>query len=84
MTTPARFYDSKQMLAIGEFFAGLQDLQKELEGDLAASSPDKPLYVFGMEIVIRHSDDYTVGRFGMDDFLYFEMTDEHYGEKEKS
>ena len=34
-----------------------------------------------MEIVFRHMDDYTVARIGLDDFPYFEIPDERYGEK---
>lgn len=81
MTTPARFYDAKQMAQIAKFFAGLEDLIKTLEPD-AVFTAENPLYVYGLEIVIRHRDDYTIGRIGMEDFLFFEITDETYGEKQ--
>lgn len=81
MTTPARFYDAKQMAKIAEFYAGVETLIKELEGTDEPSAVG-PLSVYSMDIVIRHRDGYTVGRIGFeDDYPFFELTDEHYGEE---
>lgn len=87
MSTPSRIYDAKTMMMIAKFYEGLQALQKELEGEIGGFPTDKnPLYLFNVEIVFRHRGDYTIGRIGMDDFMFFEITDENYGEasKEKS
>lgn len=80
--TPARFYDAKSLLKIAELFVELEALYKKFEPSV--NSADEPLYIFSTEIVVRHKDDYTVGKIGMDDFLYFEITDETYGEKPKA
>lgn len=85
MITPSRLHDAKQMAAMSKFFEGVQALQKELEGDVGGfPTDDRPLYLFNVDIVFRHKDDYTVGRIGMDDFLYFEIPEETYGEKPTS
>jgi hypothetical protein len=76
-----RIYDAKQMMKIAELLQGLSDLQEKFEPNVVGTAED-PLYIFSAEIVIRHYDGYTVGRIGMDDFLYFELTDETYGEKD--
>lgn len=84
MSAP-RFYDAATMEKIAEFFRGLEALQKKFEGDVGGqATAENPLYIYTMEIVIRHRDDWTVGKFSIDDFLYFEITDETYGEKAKS
>lgn len=80
MTVPARFHDPQGMVQIAEFFAGLKDLYARFEGPYG-DNEDHPYYTFSTEIVIRHKDQYTIGRIGMeDDFLFFEITDENYGE----
>jgi hypothetical protein len=81
MSNPSRIYDAKQMAKIAALFEGVQSLIKDFEGDSISPTLDDPLYIFGLEIVIRHRDDYTIGRIGMDDFPFFELTDERYGEK---
>ncbi len=79
MSTPARFYDSEQMTMIAELFSGLKDLFRKFEGEYG-DNDSHPCYVWSTEIVIRHKDDYTVGRFAYeDDQLIFEITDENYG-----
>lgn len=79
MTTPARFYDSEQMTMIANLFASLKDLFREFEGEYG-DNDSHPLYIWSTEIVIRHKDDYTVGRLTYeDDQLIFEITDENYG-----
>lgn len=84
MSLPARIYDADILMKIAKFCRGLHDLQKELEGEIGGFPTDKnPLYLFNVEIVIRHKDNYTVGRIGMDDFMFFEITDEDYGETTK-
>lgn len=86
MTAPARLYDPKQMARISKFYSDLYALIEEFEGGEIGEFPDDdhPLYIFAMDIVIRHKDGYTVGRIGLDDFPYFEITDENYGEKSAS
>lgn len=79
MTTPARVYNAKQLMKIAEFYQGLTDLFEQFEPP--TNTEDDPLYIFSAEIVIRHKDGYTLGRIGMDDFPFFEITDEAYGEK---
>lgn len=81
MTTERRFYDANQMAKIAELLKDIEAAYKRFEGEY---NSDEPLYIFSTEIVIRHKDDYTVGRIGMDDFLFFEITDEDYGEKKTS
>lgn len=77
MNTPSRIYDPKQMAQIAEFYSDIKAAIDKLEPEISATM-ENPLYVFGMEIVIRHRDGYTIGRIGMDDFPYFELTDENY------
>lgn len=79
---PACIYDPKVMRQIADFFQGFVDLQKTLEPDIT-SDDEHPLYLFNAEIVIRHRNGYTIGRIGMDDFPFFEITDETYGEISK-
>lgn len=76
-----RIYDPKQLTTIANLFQSLSDLYKTFEPEI--NTLDEPLYIFSTEIIIRHKDDYTVGRIGMDDYLFFEFTDEKYGEKPK-
>lgn len=80
---PAKIYDAKQMAKISELFSDIEAAMKKFEGGEMGGlrSNENPLYIFTTEIVIRHQDDYTIGRIGMDDFLFFELTDEKYGEK---
>lgn len=75
---PNRIYDAKQMAKISKLFGGIEALYKEFEPPI--NNNNEPLYIFSTEIVIRHKDGFTVGRIGMDDFLFFELTDENYGE----
>lgn len=78
-------YDAKQLMRIAELFNDLTEAFSKFEPGFTdggiPSWDDDPLYIFGVEIVIRHKDDYTIGRIAMDDFLFFEFTDENYGEK---
>jgi hypothetical protein len=76
-----RFYDPKQMAQIAAFYKGLEELVKGLEPEFTATL-DNPLFIYSLEIIIQHRDDYTVGRFGMEDFLFFELTDEGYGKSQ--
>lgn len=78
MTAPPRIYDPKILAQVSELFTEISKVFKEFEPDEV--SANYPLYIYGTEIVIRHKDDYTIGRIGMDDFLYFELTDENYGD----
>lgn len=81
MSAP-RIYDPKTLTAIAGLFSDIEAAFKKFEGDTVQPTGEFPLYVFSAEIVIRHRDDWTVGRIGIDDFLFFEITDETYGEKE--
>jgi hypothetical protein len=80
-------YDAKQFTKIAKLFSDLTEVFKEFEPGFTdggfSSTDDNPLYIFGVEIVIRHRDDYTIGRIAMDDYLFFEFTDETYGEKKE-
>lgn len=76
--TATRFYDAKQMAKVAAFLEDLQTLITAFEGDEVVATAENPLYVYGLEIVIRHHDDYTIGRIAMDDFLYYEGTEEDY------
>jgi hypothetical protein len=67
-----RFYNADNMAQI----AVLLDLIKEITRD----DPDADLYISRLDITIRHNDDYTIGRIGLDgDTVFFELTDEDYG-----
>mgnify|MGYP001615215880 FL=1 len=79
MTVPARIYEAKVLEQVSALFTGISEVFKDFEEDLVPSR-EKPLYVWATEIVIRHKDGYTIGRIGMDDFLFFEITDENYGD----
>lgn len=80
--TPTRFYEPDQMVKVADFFAKFKALVEEFEGGTyAAPNDEHPLYVFGGEIIIRHKDGWTLGRLAVDDFWYFENTEETYGEK---
>lgn len=60
---------------IAGFYKGLTDLIEEHFPEME----DTDAYVYSMEIVLQHRDDWTIGRIGLDDFLFFELTDEDYG-----
>ena len=76
-----RIYSADSLEKISKFYKGLQELQKELEGDVGGFPTEKnPIYIYSTEIVLRHRDDYTIGRIGMDDYMFFEFTEETYGE----
>jgi hypothetical protein len=84
-TTPTKIYDADTMLRIADLYKGLEDLFTKFEGGSlgTVASVVNPLYVFDANIVIRHKDNYTVGRiFIEDDNVVFELTDEDYGEPE--
>lgn len=76
-----RIYEPALMAQIAELFSDVVAAYAKFEPKV--NSRDQPLYVFSTEIVIRHYDGYTIGRIGMDDFPFFEFTDENYGEKPK-
>lgn len=81
MTVPTKIYDAKMLAKIADFYSKFTALVEEFEGDAGAPlSEDNPLYIWSGEIVFRHRDDYTIGRFGLDDFWFFEITDEDYGD----
>ena len=79
-----RFYEPERLVEIAEFYKGLKDLVEKFEGPPFGDNEGHALYVFSMEVVIRHKDDYTVGRiYQEDDNLVYETTDERYGESPK-
>lgn len=79
MSIPARIYETKTLTKVAELFQGIEDLYREFEPGVDLTK-ENPLYIWSTEIVIRHKDGWTVGRIGMDDFLFFEITDENYGD----
>lgn len=79
MTSNSRIYDADIMAKIATFYSGLTALIDEFQGSEIIDK-NHPLYVFSMEIVLRHVDGYTIGRIGMEDFPFFEITEETYGE----
>jgi len=70
----SRIYDTKQLTKITDFFEDFMAIFKPLDPE-NSDNWDDPLYIESVEIVIRHRDDYTVARIGMDDFPYVEFTD---------
>ncbi len=81
--TITKFHDPQTMTQIAELFSGLKDLDEKFEGEFG-DNDSMPLYILSTEIVIAHKDGYTIGRIGMEDgYLFFELTDEYYGEKPK-
>ena len=76
----SRIYDAKILEQVSKLYSGISEVFKEFEEDLVPSR-EKPLYVWATEIVIRHKDGYTIGRIGMDDFLFFEITEKQFASR---
>ena len=74
---PVRIYDPRVLSKIAEFYQEFTDL---CEKHFPEFGEDLPVYIFGGELVLRHQDQFTIGRISWDDFPFFEITDETYGE----
>lgn len=77
MSTTARIYDPKILSDIAAFYKDLLDLIEKHFPEMSETD----VYVYSMEIVLQHKHDWTLGRIGIDDFLFFEITDDDYGKK---
>lgn len=72
MTT--KFFDPEHMMQVAKFYQGLSDLIDECDLNPSAVMSESDLYVLVNDITVRHSDDWTIGRFEIeDDFLHFNM-----------
>lgn len=75
----SRIYDPNLVGKIAVFYKGLKSLIDEFEGQVG--DQDEP-YIYSLEIIFQHPDNWTIGRIGMDDFPFFEITDEDYGKSQ--